>query len=130
MAPFSYYRSVLQKEHSRVTSDDGLERCSVGDIERILSPRDVAPVVYALLVAGREPIKVVTILFRILVNLVYIAEIGVVGLLEVGGNEQECVSLGGNNILRDVLSCCGIRYREVARSLSLSPRFSRPSRDL
>ena len=63
------------------------ERGLVGEAERVFRARDVGPVVYVFLGGGGKAIKWYLPLLAILVEQVYVAEVGVVGLLQVWRHE-------------------------------------------
>ena len=104
MAPFVDDLPAFDEQQSRVAAYDGLERGGVGRAERIFGSGSLAPSACALVVAGSEAVEGDVVLYGILVNLLYAAEVGLVGLFEVGCDEQEGVACIVEYLVGDVVA--------------------------
>mgnify|MGYP006877993708 FL=1 len=113
VAPLVDDHAVAQQQQPGVAPYDGLERCPVGDVERVFCASDVAPVGYGLVLACRQGDEAVVVVLRVFVDAVDLAEIGGVGQFEVGGHEDESVALVGQHLLREVIVGCGICDGEI-----------------
>ena len=82
---------------------DGLQRDFIGGAEGIFGSCEFYPVVNGLVGAGREAIEGVLVLFGIFIYLVDVAEIGIVGMLQMGRYEQEGIAKIGKHLIGDVL---------------------------
>ena len=104
MAPLAYHGAVLDEHQTWVAAYDGLQRGLVTHAEGVLGSGDVAPVLYGVLAARREAIERHLLRLTVLVELVYVAEIGIIGTLEMGRDEQEGISLVVEYLLGDVVT--------------------------
>mgnify|MGYP007107558552 CR=1 FL=1 len=75
--------------------------------------RDVLPVLDGFVAACREAEEAVAMVVGILVYLVDIAKVAVIGKLQMGRYQKECISLVVYHLLCDVLSSLGVFYAEV-----------------
>ncbi len=103
MAPLANDGSALEQQQSGVAPDDGLERCHVHGVERIFGSCQRPPPLYGIVGACRETEEVVAMLGGIFVYAVYIAEVAVVGMRQVGRNEQKGIARSVEHLAGDVV---------------------------
>ena len=102
VAPFADYHPLFEQYQTGIAADDGLERGLVGIAEWVFGPRDVLPVPDGLASAGREAVKRNLLCLTVLVQLVDVAEVGVVGMFQMGRDEQESIAFVREHRVGDV----------------------------
>ena len=127
MAPFADDDAIVEQQQTRVRADHRLQRRLVGIAERVFRTRDVLPAADALMRACRKTIELIAVLETILVDAVQPVELRVVGILQMGRNEQERVALTSKHRFRDVLALVCALYEELCVWRVLTFQHALPS---
>ena len=103
MAPFANDGPVFDQHQSGITANHGLERNFIHGAEGVFSPCQLPPAGYGLLVTGGETIERVSVCLCVFIQLVYLTEVSVAGIFQMGRDEQEGIVIIAQYLFRDIL---------------------------
>ena len=103
----------MKEQQSWVAADDGLQRRPISGAEWILRSCQVAPPLNGGCSAGGQTIECISVVLTVFIDLVYLPEVAVAGILKGGGDEQEGIACVADHLFGNVLPIVYPRDGEI-----------------